>query len=140
MNKKICRNCHFLAKEIRESNVGGRVLCFSVSGEERSKVNDGDINFVAEQYCLNCYHGVWDEGVIPGKENRLAVVNETNRHGKCFFYPYNPGMLFKAAEELQRREQEYKQLKRSNLYTRIGLYIAAISLFFSAIVWILTSK
>ena len=42
-------------------------------------------------------------------------------------------MQFKAAEELQKREQENEQMKRSNLYTRIGLWIAAIGLIFSAI-------
>ena len=127
-----------MAKEIREDNKG-RILSFPVTAEERKKIKNGDIDFVNEQYSLKCHHGVWDEGIIPGKENRLNNINETKRKGKCFFYPYNPGMLFKASEELQRSEQEYEHLKRSNLYTRIGLWIAAISLFFSAIVWIISS-
>jgi hypothetical protein len=46
-------------------------------------------------------------------------------------------MLFQAAEELQKREQENEQLKRSNLYTRIGLWIAAIGLILSAFVSLL---
>lgn len=131
--KQICNNCHFLAKEYREENTG-RTLTFSVSPIERSKAEGGNVDFIEEHYCLKCQRGVWDEGVNPGKENRLNIVNETKRKGKCFFFPYDPGMMFKAAEELQRRQQENEQLKRSNLYTRIGLWIAAIALLFSAIV------
>jgi len=130
--KKICRNCHFLAKEFIEENTG-RSLTFSVSTEERKKAENGVINFVRERYCLKCHLGVWDEGVDPGKENRLSIVNEINRKGKCFFFPYDPGMLFKAAEELQRRQRENEQLKRSNLYTQIGLFIVALSLIINAI-------
>ena len=128
-----CRNCHFLSKEIREPNTG-RVLSFSVSSTEREQVESGNIDFVSEEYCLKCHHGVWDEGVIPGKENRLKIINETNRKNRCFYWSHSPGMLFTAAVELQKRQQENEQLKRSNRYTRIGLYIAAAALIFSAII------
>jgi hypothetical protein len=42
-------------------------------------------------------------------------------------------MLFKAAEILQKRDREFEQMKRSNLYTRIALWIAAIGLLFGAV-------
>lgn len=130
--KQICRNCHFMSKE--HSDKTGVVHIFSVSSQEREEAKNENIDFVGNHYSLNCYHGVWDEGVAPGKEKRLRIINEINRKRKCFFWPYNPEMLFKAAVELQKREQENEQLKKSNLYTRIGLWIAAIGLFFSAIV------
>ena len=116
----------------------GGVHTFSVSSQEREDVKNENIDFVGSHYCLNCYHGVWDEGVTPGKENRLRIINEIDREKKCFFWPYNSGMLFKAAIELQKREQENEQLKQSNLYTRIGLWIAAIGLIFNAIVSLIT--
>lgn len=134
--KQICRNCHFLSKEIREDNTG-RVLSFSVTASEREQAQHGNIDFIGDHYCLKCHHGVWDEGVSPGKENRLKIVNETKGKRECFFWPYNSAMLFQAAEELQKREQENEQLKRSNLYTRIGLWIAAIGLILSAFVSLL---
>lgn len=117
--KHICRNCHFLSKEHRDQ--GGGIHIFSVSSKERDQAINGNIDFVSSHYSLNCHHGIWDEGVAPGKENRLRIVNKINRKGKCFFWPYNPAMLFKAAVELQKREQENEQMKRSNLYTRIRL-------------------
>jgi len=126
-NRFICRNCHFLAKEIREESTG-RPLIFSVSKEEREKARKGDANFVKNYYCLKCYMGVWDEGISPGKGQRLKRINEINRSNQCFFFPFHSDMMFKAAEELQKREQENKQLRRSNLYTRIGLWISALAL------------
>ena len=131
--KYLCRNCHFLTKEIREPNTG-RPLSFSVSKEEREKAQRGHIDFVGNMYCLKCHMGVWDEGVSPSKDQRLERVNNVNRRDKCFFFPHNASMMFDAARELQKREQENRQLKRSNMYTRIGLWIAALALLASAII------
>lgn len=134
--KQICKNCHFLSKEIREENTG-RVQNTSISSKDREKAENGIVDFIPEYYSMKCYLGVWDEGVNSGKENRLSIVLKTKRKGKCFFLPYNPGMLFETAKALQRQQQEDNKSKRSNLYTRIALRIAFISLIFSAIVWIL---
>ena len=65
------------------------------------------------------------------------TISETEREGTCFFWPYMPNMLFPAARELQKREQEYQQLKHSNLYTRIALWIAAAGLLMNAFVELL---
>lgn len=135
--KHICRNCHFLAKEHREENTG-RVLTFSASTSEREKAASDNIDFIADYYSLKCYLGVWDEGVNPGKDLRLKQVNEENRKNRCFFYPHDPSMMFEAAKELQKREQENRQLKRSNMYTRIGLWVASLALLVNAIIGILT--
>jgi len=43
-------------------------------------------------------------------------------------------MLFDAARELQKRADENRQMKRSNLYTRIGLWVAVGALAVSALV------
>ena len=114
--KEICRNCHFLAKESRGGS--GDVHSSSVSATERVAVKAGEADFLKSYYSLKCQMGVWDEGVAPGKEDRLERINITNREDKCFFFPNDPGMMFSAAIELQKRAQENRQLKKSSMYTR----------------------
>jgi len=112
--KNICANCHFLAKEYREQKTG-RALPYSVSSDERNKVKHGEKEFIGDMYSLKCQMGVWDEGVSPGKEDRIERLNNVDRKDQCFFFPYNPSMLFDAAIELQKRQQENHQIKRSNI-------------------------
>jgi len=77
--------------------------------------------------------GVWDEGA-GAYADRDSVINTTQRGKDCFFFPYTPAMLFDAAQELQKRESENNQLKQSNLYTRIGLWVAAGALLLNALI------
>ena len=88
-------------------------------------------------YSLKCQMGVWDEGVSPGKEDRIERLTNVDRKDQCFFFPYNPSMLFDAAIELQKRQQANHQIKRSNMYTRIGLWIASGALVINAIIGII---
>lgn len=134
--KQICTNCNFFAKEFQESNTARR-LSSSVSKDERKKANQGNIDFVGDMYCLKCHMGVWDEGVSPDVINRINRVSILERKDKCFFFPYDPSLMFDAAKELQKREQENSQIKRSNMYTRIGLWLATIALLANAIVGII---
>lgn len=129
----ICRNCHFLSKEYREENTG-RPLVFSVNAQEREKAAVAPQKMVAAHYSLNCHMGVWDEGVSGSVQERNSTVNLVPRDSGCFFFPYHPAMLFDAARELQKRADENKQMKRSNLYTRIGLWVAAGALAVNALV------
>jgi hypothetical protein len=129
--KYLCRNCNFLAKEYHEPNTG-RNLSFSLSQSDREKAVSGQFGFIEEVFSLNCRMGVWDEGAGADKDHRLQRVNITDRKDKCFFFPYDPGMLFDAAKELQRRDQENRQLKRTNWHTLIGLWIAALALLLNA--------
>ena len=133
--KQNCRNCHFFAKEFREEN-SDRSLSFSVDIGERKSAEHDDFSFRKDIYSLKCHMGVWDEGVGPN-ENRKERINKVDRKDKCFFYPYDPNMLFQAAIELQKRKQEYQQFHRSNMYTRIGLWIAALALLANAIIGII---
>ena len=122
--KEICRNCHFLSKEYREANTG-RVLVFNLTQIDREKIAQTPDEDMFEPYSLNCHMGVWDEGVMGGTKERDTMINLTSRASSCFFFPYNPAMLFNAAKELQKRQDENTQLKNSNSYTRAGLWIAA---------------
>lgn len=109
--KKICRNCHFLSKEIPEPNTG-RHLAFTLSQWERDDFKKGNFNKINDNFSLRCHIGVWDEGAASIKDKREAIINKINREDKCFFYPYMPGMLFNPAEILQKRSQENKELKK----------------------------
>jgi hypothetical protein len=129
----VCRNCHFLSKEHREENTG-RVLVFSLSAQEREKATTAPQEMVAPYYSLNCHLGVWDEGISGQTQERNSTVNLVPRASGCFFFPYRPAMLFDAARELQKRADENQQMKRSNLYTRIGLWVAAGALAVNALV------
>ena len=136
--KPICRNCHFLSKEYREENTA-RVLGFSLTKQERDKAELTPNDVISVHYSLNCHMGVWDEGVSGGAQERNLIINLTPRASSCFFFPYHPAMLFDAAKELQKRKDENQQLKNSNLYTRIGLWIAMGALAVSALVGYLKS-
>lgn len=131
--KPICRHCHFLAKEYREENTG-HVLKFSLTQPERENAALSPQEVVAAHYSLNCHMGIWDEGVSGSKQERNSVINVTPRASSCFFFPYHPAMLFEAARELQKRADENRQMKKSNFYTRIGLWVAAGALAISALV------
>ena len=131
--KAICRNCHFLSKEYREANTG-RTLAFALTEVEREKLAEGLEQELFKHYSLACHMGVWDEGVINDKTDRNSTINLKVRESSCFFFPYHPAMLFDAAKELQKRHDENRQLKNSNFYTRVALYIAAAALAFDAIV------
>lgn len=130
--KPICRHCHFLSKELRDRN-NGAVIVFSLSSQERENAATSPNEVTADYYSLNCRMGVWDEGVSGSKDERNALINLMPRDSRCFFFPYNPAMLFDAARELQKRADEQAQMKRSNLYTRIGLWVAAAALFIDAL-------
>ena len=131
--KPICRHCHFLAKEYREENTG-RTLTFSLNKQEREKAALASNEMVATYYSLNCHMGVWDEGVSGSTEERNAIINLVPRASGCFFFPYHAAMRFDAARELQKRADENRQMKKSNLYTRIGLWVAAGALAVNALV------
>lgn len=108
----------------------------SLNESDRSEVAKGNLDFVEDHHILKCHMGVWGDGVNQAKEDRNQVINKTGRKDKCFFFPYQPGMLFKAAEEFQKMEQN-RQFKRFNICTRVGLWVVSIGLLVNAIIGIL---
>lgn len=129
--RAICRNCHFLSKEYRDQK--GNALAFSLTANERENSANSPREMVAKHYSLNCHLGVWDEASTT-ETDRESIINLVPRSSGCFYFPYHPGMLFEAARELQKRSDELKEMKRSNLYTRIGLWVAAGALAVNALV------
>ncbi len=133
--KHTCINCHFLAKEYRDN--GGKPLSFTVSEKERKVANQGDEKFVNDTHSLKCHMGVWDEGLYANENSRIDCVSLIKRNNKCFYFPFDQSMMFDAAKELQKREQEFRQLKSSHMYTRIGLWLSSIALIAHAVIGIL---
>jgi hypothetical protein len=128
--KKICRNCHFLSKELNSD----RVYKFSLNPQEREKAKETPQEIIPPQFALNCHMGVWDEGLSGVSVDRNTILNFESRTTSCFFFPYHSAMLFDSARELQKRAAEHEELKRSNFYTRVGLYVASAALLFTALV------
>lgn len=133
IGKKTCTSCHFLTKEYREENTG-RILEFSPTEEERVAARSNPAGFLKSHYSLKCLKGVWDEGVGLPPEGRNSTLNRKNRSSSCFYFPYNPSMLFSAAIELQQRAAQNVELKQSHRYTQWGLGIAALAIIADALI------
>jgi hypothetical protein len=129
--KKNCVNCHFLAEKILLKD--NKSITDSIGLNLRNTIKEQKIKPSAtSDGVMVCHQGVWDEGIAPHNNFYNSCVAE-NRNN-CFFYPYQENMLFRAAKELQKRVQENKELKRSNMYTRIGLWVTSGALLLSALV------
>ena len=74
-------------------------------------------------------------------DQKNVEISKKRNVDQCFFRPYKPGMSLRAAEVLQKREEERKNLnaaiKRSILSVRIA--IAAIVLNFVLLLFFLTN-
>jgi hypothetical protein len=126
---RTCLTCHFLAKEYREASGGVNVFSWSVKDRRDGKPK--------AHYTPRCWWGIWDAGINPGLMDTLDQTLHMDRRDTCFHVEVHEGMSFEAAKELQRRRQQIAELKRSNFYTRIGLWIAGVALLVSAIFQIL---
>lgn len=131
--RQTCTNCHFFGKGHKEKG-SDEGVDFYVSIDERKTAISGNNKFTKSQYSVRCLMGVWDERFNTKDEDIIYRVAHHDRKGKCFFFPFDEGMMLDAAKELQKRSQEYSQLRRSNMYTRIGLWVAALALIINAII------
>jgi hypothetical protein len=118
--KHECLKCHFLTKQFRDE--GGSVYAFSWTQADRKT------RAVDKHYSPNCHLGVWDAGIDPSITSRLGAILTQNRRHFCFFIEVHEGMSFQSAKELQHRREENAQLKRTNRYAVVGLWIAALAL------------
>ncbi len=72
--------------------------------------------------------GVWSEGASPVKYDLYDLTVFQNRKGKCFFMKYAPGMMMKAAQTLQGREDSHRRMSFGWNLTIAGLIIASLAL------------
>ena len=129
--KNNCANCHFFSKMTLLKN--NERLCDTINNKERDALIKKDEKpRTHTDSILTCYKGVWDEGIDKIDNFSEFIINK--KRNNCFFYPYQNNMLFKAADELQKRQQESSRMLKSNLYTRLGLWIASGALLLNAII------
>ncbi len=107
-------------------------ICYPFSEADRKSIEKLKSNPLKSHYSAKCYMGVWREGATSQDDfySKTVLLKRNN----CFFYPHQSDMMFKAAEVLQQRAQENKELKMSNMYTRIGLWIATGALLLNVVI------
>ena len=76
---------------------------------------------------VSYYMGVWDWGVE--RKHTIKELFSKYRKNNCFYYPYHEGtgMLFKAAEKLEKREAERKHHRITRWVAYAALTLAAMS-------------
>lgn len=128
MNTKNCLNCHFFIKTIHSENCAHHTM--AINQKMRDCIKKGDFSW-RKQCSLNCDFLVWSEGFTPNINLQETIIK--TKRNDCFFWKYKPNMLLPAARKLQKRKSENEKLKRSLMYTRIGLYISAFALLINII-------
>lgn len=88
---------------------------FALTKQDRMNCESNIDIAIPESYSLNCHMGIWDEGVSDSRRKRSLVINQTSRSTGCFYFPYHAAMAYDAAKELQKRQSDNEQLKKSNL-------------------------
>lgn len=132
---KCCRDCYFLSM-INHDSPTGDTDPRPWSEEERSLKFNNDNDRMEFYRFFNhealCYKGMW-KNKIKGEGQTHEVILNTNRDEACFFVKYRNGMNYEAASDLFHVENDNRQLKTSYKYTQIGLFIAAIGVFFAGL-------
>lgn len=112
-----CSNCHFLMK------VSPDATRVHWNDEERSERKIDSV------YSAECAKGVWSVRIAPDlKESVPRIIMEHRPFGECFFTFYRNGMSNACAEDLERRQADQRELKRSHRYTQIALAISVLAL------------
>lgn len=125
--KKVCRDCHFLSSRVRDPYGSGETNPWNQEERDLMVIDDNDDGFClwTEAYKPLCQKGVWIAKSDPCTADELKGQLEKERHERCYFFPYDEGMSFNTAGDLQRVHNENYQLKKSYRYTQYGLWIAA---------------
>lgn len=110
---------------------------FFLTEKERSSIKKENLDINFDMYAVRCLKGVWDQRFYDSGVPLDDILLNKNREEKCFFYKYDEGTTFKAAEELQRIAKEHHQMKKTNRNSVLGLWFAGFALIFNAIVEII---
>ena len=123
MFKQTCAGCHFF---VRTLYVGrGQPAVLAIAKDSRALASAGDLSWQRPEEALSCHRGIWDEGAGLPESSKSEQVAGLNRRGRCYFMPYQPGMLLPAAEKLQEaRLEQTRELQK----LRYAAYAVAASL------------
>jgi len=131
MAKQTCAECHFLTAYIPRFDP--RRHAEQTPGQRQELMN----GIVGKNRHPACYFGVWNSAKKALTTSLPELITQVERKDFCFFWPYRPGMLFEAAEILQKREVERAESAKDRRHTIWGLWIAAVALAVNAFLEIL---
>ena len=131
-SKKICSNCHFLAvRNLVTPYVpwsGNTEYTISMPQSLRDKIMNRDFTWMKEEQSLFCYFNVWNQNNSNGKAEYENEILQINRLDSCFYFKFRPGMLFEAAQELEKRDASYRESAKDRKLTKRTIIIALITL------------
>ena len=128
-SKHCCLNCHFFSCAYVTG--GGREIIKPWSQENRDDRHLIDFSFEFDDICAK---GVWNTAFDHDLKPHVETIIKDDRKDECFFIEYREWMTIKTASELQRIRNENRHLKRSYLYTLIGLWLAGLAIAANVIV------
>jgi hypothetical protein len=124
--KKTCATCHYFIRVHHLEN--GTHHAFEVSRDHRERTKNGDLSWQRESESICCHRGIWDEGLGFPESSKLEQASTINRRNKCYYLPYQPGMLLPAAEKLQdARINQTRELQKIR-FAVYGLALTIIGL------------
>ena len=116
-SKQVCADCHFFCRHYRSHN--GQDFTFEIQSKSRDLAVAGDFSWQRPTEAIACNKGIWDESVGLRETSKAQQVAETDRRGRCYYFKYQPGVLFPAAEKLQ---QEASSRSSEKLRLRLTIY------------------
>lgn len=123
MPKASCATCHYFVRVHHGER--SQPITLEVGRESRERSISGDLGWQRESEALCCHRGIWDEGVGFPESSKLEQVAKLNRKNRCYYMPYQPGMLLPAAEKLQdARLIQNRELQK----IRFAVYGVAVSI------------
>ena len=123
MLKKSCSTCHYFVRT-RNPERGERHT-FEISHSIRVKAAQKELTWQREDESLSCFRGIWDEGVGFPESSKVEQIATLRRNGRCYYFPYQPGMLLPAAEKLQ----DARLTQTRELYKlRLAVYALVVSI------------
>lgn len=123
MPKQVCADCHFFCRHYRSHN--GQDFTFEIQRKSRDLAVAGDFSWQRPTEAIACHKGIWDEGAGLRESSKAQQVSETDRRGRCYYFKYQPGVLFPAAEKLQ---QEASSRSSEKLKLRLTIYALILTI------------
>ena len=123
-----CINCHFFKQDFEQKPR-------EINSSQREVIRKEEIGLIGD-FSYGCWFKVWDAAISCCAVDVTQLyknITEKERND-CFFFPYNPGMMFEAAEILQKREFELNEASKDRQHTIWGLWIAGGGLVVGAII------
>ena len=127
-----CIDCHFLSGIIRSTGINyPRTLPKKLREDIHLLENKEKIK--ADYFgmtLVGCYFGIWDNLNISRYQEIAEVITQKRSKKECPFFPFKKSetMTLKGAEIIQKRQENWEELKFSRYLSFAGLIFAALAL------------